>query len=287
MDRKRVGIIHHPKIPASQELRDRLLQMLEAMKVDVWSCSAWDEDGVRSQAPATNLAISIGGDGTILRVARAVTPSEVPIVGVNLGHLGFMAELSAEEVMDKLPAMLGGEGWTDERTMLQVDLYAERVGEAKGCSTRTYHALNDALVGRGAVPRVVYVKTKIDGGFMVTHKADGVIVATATGSTGYFLAAGGPIVYPQADILLMEPMSPHLTLPYPLVLPPTAVIELETHTDHEALLSIDGQVNVSLQDGDRVVVRRSPMVARFWRIRPPNFFYSALEERLKVKNSKW
>lgn len=285
--RKSVGVIYHPKIPAAQALKDRLIPMLDAMKVDVWSCSAWDEEDMRSQAPGTTMAISIGGDGTILRVARAVTPSEVPIIGVNLGHLGFMAELSAEEVVEKLPDLLGGEGWTDQRTMLQVDLSVDGGREATGCSMRTFHGLNDAFVGRGAVPRVVYIKTRIDGGLLVTHKSDGVIVATATGSTGYFLAAGGPIVYPQADILLMKPMSPHLTLPYPLVLPPTAVIELETHTDHEAVLSIDGQVNVALGDGDKVVVRRSPMVARFWRIRPPNFFYSALVERLKVRNSKW
>lgn len=284
---KRVGVIHNPKIPASQKLMDRLIQMLESMEVDAWSCSAWDEEGMRSQAPGTNMAISIGGDGTILRVARAVTPWEVPIIGVNLGHLGFMAELSAEEVVEKLPALLGEEGWTDQRTMLQVDLSVDGGGDATGRSRRTFHALNEVLVGRGAVPRVVYVKTSIDGGFLVTYKADGVIVATATGSTGYSLSAGGPIVYPQADILLMKPMSPHLSLPYPLVLPATAVIELETHTDHEAVLSIDGQVNVALRDGENVVVRRSPMVARFRRIRPPNFFYSALEERLKVRSSKW
>ncbi len=277
---RRVAVIYHPKIPAAQELRDRLMDMLHSLKADAWSCSAWDEDGMRSQAPGTGMAVSIGGDGTILRIARAVTPWEVPLLGVNLGHLGFMAELSAKEIVEKLPALLDGEGWVDERSMLQVELDGDSGG-------LTFHALNDALLGRGFVPRVVYVKTTIDGGYLVTYKADGVIVSTATGSTGYFLAAGGPIVYPQADVLLMKPMSPHLTLPYALVLPPTAVIELEIHTDHEAVLSIDGQVNVPLNDGSKVVMRRSSLVTRFWRVRPPRFFYSALAERLTAKSSKW
>lgn len=277
---KRVAVIYHPKIPAAKEMKDRLVDMLAALETDAWSCSAWDEDGMTRQAPGTEMAISIGGDGTILRVARAVTPWEVPLIGVNLGHLGFMAELSPEEIVDKLPALLNGEGWCDQRSMLQIEL----AGDGNGL---TCHALNDVLLGRGSVPRVVYVKTVIDGSYLVTYKADGVIVATATGSTGYLLATGGPVVYPQADVLIMKPMSPHLTLPYPLVLPPTAVIELEIHTDHEAMLSIDGQVNVPLHEKSRVLVKRSPLVTRFWRIRPARFFYSALVERLTAKSVTW
>ncbi len=277
---KRVAVIYHPKIPAAKEMRDRLIDVLASLETDAWSCSAWDEDGMMRQAPGTEMAISIGGDGTILRVARAVTPWEVPLIGVNLGHLGFMAELSPEEIVDKLPALLNGEGWCDQRSMLQIEL----AGDGSGL---TYHALNDVLLGRGSVPRVVYIKTVVDGSYLVTYKADGVIVATATGSTGYLLATGGPIVYPQADVLLMKPMSPHLTMPYPLVLPPTAVIELEIRTDHEATLSIDGQVNVPLHEGSRVLVKRSPLVTRFWRIRPARFFYSALVERLTAKSVTW
>ena len=277
---KRIAVIYHPRIAAAGKLKDRLVDMLHSMNVDAWTCSAWDDEGMRSQAEGTAMAVAIGGDGTILRVARAVTPWEVPVIGVNLGHLGFMAELSAEEILEKLPALLEGDGWVDERSMLQVEVCGDQ-------DRLTLHALNDVLLGRGSVPRVVYVRTTIDGGYLTTYKADGVIVSTATGSTGYFLAAGGPIVYPQADVLLMKPMSPHLTLPYALVLPPTAVVELEIHTDHEAVLSIDGQVNVPLKDGCKVLVRRSSLVTRFWRVRPADFFYSALVERLTAKSSKW
>ena len=207
----------------------------------------------------------------------------MPIVGVNLGHLGFMTEVSGDEIMDRLPALLKGDGWIDERTMLQVQMSE---GEAKAGLdlAEPLYCLNDVVLGRGAVSRVVYIEAAVNGEPLTTYKADGVIVATATGSTGYSLAAGGPIIYPQADEILIKPVSAHLTMAYALVLPSTAVIELKVRTDHEAVLSVDGQVSFVLQDGDRITVRRSPYVARFLRIFPPDFFYRALEQRLKLRD---
>ena len=152
-------------------------------------CSAWEEEKAKPQVAGSDLILSIGGDGTILRAARAVVPHAVPIVGINLGHLGFMTELKATEALDKLPRLLGGEGWIEERTMLE----AETVSDGK-----TFHVLNDVVVGRGSSARVVNIETRIDGEVLTTYRADGVIVATATGSTSYLLAAGGPILYPQA-----------------------------------------------------------------------------------------
>ena len=199
---KRVGIIYHPKIAAAKTLAEQLSQVLPSLKATVWTCSAWDEEGMKAQAPGTDLALSVGGDGTILRVARAVTLWEIPILGVNLGHLGFMTELRAEDIMEKLPALLGGEGWIDQRTMLQI----EPSSKSKE-PTQPLYALNDVVVGRGAISRVVYVKTTVDGEPLTTYKADGVIISTATGSTGYSLAAGGPILYPQAKEILIKPIS--------------------------------------------------------------------------------
>jgi NAD+ kinase len=281
---KKVGIIYHPKIAAAKALAEHLFQVLPTLKATTWTCSAWDEEGMKVQAPGTDLVLSVGGDGTILRVARAVTPWEIPIVGVNLGHLGFMTELSAEDIMEKLPALLGGEGWIDRRTMLQIEFSSQgREKLAKG-SSQSFYALNDVVVGRGAVSRIVYVKATIDGEPLTTYKADGVIISTATGSTGYSLAAGGPILYPQAEEILIKPISAHLTMAYPLVLPPTAIIELEVHTDHQAMISIDGQIEFELQDGDKVTAKRSHHLARFLRIHPPTFFYSTLEQRLKGRS---
>jgi NAD+ kinase len=281
MAMKSVGVIYHPKIPAAKALAERLARVLPAMKANVWVCSSWDEEDMLGHCQGSDLAISVGGDGTILRLARMVAAWSIPIVGVNMGHLGFMTEFSADEVVEKLPAVLAGEGWVDQRSMLQVDLLCE----AKGGDRRqsTYHALNDALVGRGSVPRIINVMTTVNGAALSHYRVDGVIVSTATGSTGYSLAAGGPILYPQAEEFLIKPVSAHLSLPYALVLPATAEVKMVVHTNHEAVLSIDGQVNVALRDGDTVTARRSPHHARFLRTSPRDLFYAALERRLKVR----
>jgi NAD+ kinase len=221
------------------------------------------------------LLLSIGGDGTILRAARASVPWSVPIVGINLGRLGFMTEFSAEEALDRLPAFLAGDGWIDERTMLQ----AEPTRSSKEPSP-PFHALNDIVVGRGAICRVIRVEVTIDGAPLSTYKADGVILSTATGSTAYSLAAGGPILYPQAKEILLNPISPHPVYANPLLLPPAAVVELMVQTDHQAMLSIDGQIDLALESGDSVRVRLSPYTARFLRAQPPTFFYSSLMQRL-------
>jgi NAD+ kinase len=280
---KRVGIVYHPKIAAAKTLVEHLAELLPSLNRTAWTCSAWDEEGMRAESPGTDLAISVGGDGTILRVARAVSDWEIPILGVNFGHLGFMTELSADDIIERLPSVLNGGGWVDRRMMLQADLYRRDGSRHDEGLPQPLCALNDVMMGRGATSRVVYVKATVDGVLLTTYKADGVVIATATGSTGYSLAAGGPILYPQAEDILIKPISAHLTLAYPLVLPSTAVIELEVHTDHEAMLSVDGQISVALHDGDRIVARRGCHVARFLRVNPPEYFYSALERRLKLK----
>jgi NAD+ kinase len=281
---RRVGVIYHPKIDAARTLAGRLSDFLASVKITTWTCSAWDEDGVKAQCPGADLVLSVGGDGTILRVARVTSVSGIPILGVNLGHLGFMTELSADNIMEVLPSVLDGKGWIDQRTMLQVEMSSKDKAAPSGGPAGPLHALNEAVLGRGAVSRVVYVQASVDGEVLTTYKTDGVIVATATGSTGYSLAAGGPILHPQSEDILLKPISAHLTMAYAVVLPPTAVIELEVHTDHQAMLSIDGQVEFALQDRDRITARRSSRVARFLRIYPPTSFYSALEQRLKVRN---
>jgi NAD+ kinase len=281
MAMKVVGVIYHPKILAAKALSERLSEALAGMKANAWLCSSWDEESMNTQCQGTDLALSVGGDGTILRVARLVAAWGIPIVGVNMGHLGFMTEFSAGEVLEKLPAVLAGEGWVDQRAMVQVDLTSEpKGGDGK---ESTFHALNDALVGRGSVPRIINVMTTVNGAPLSNYRVDGVIVSTATGSTGYSLAAGGPILYPQAEEILIKPVSAHLSLPYTLVLPSTAVVQMVVHTNHEAVLSIDGQINVPLTDGDTVTVKRSRLYARFLRTSPRDLFYAALEQRLKVR----
>ena len=267
---KRVGILYHPKIAAAGALAQELGGYLPSLEASAWLCSAWEEEDVRSQVEGTDLILSIGGDGTILRAARAVVPWSIPIVGINLGRLGFMTELGADEAQQKLPAFIAGEGWIDERAMLRAELEARD----------SFHALNDVVIGRGAITRVIYMETLIDGAPLTTYKADGVILATATGSTGYSLAAGGPILYPQSREILLTPIAPHPTFANALVLPPTATVELRVRTDHQAMLSIDGQIDVAIESGERIRVRLSPHATRFLRSQPPTFFFSNLMERL-------
>lgn len=270
---KRIGILYHPKIEKARAFSSELEKFLSGQGISFWTCSAWEENKARPQVAGTDLILSIGGDGTILRAARAVVPQAVPIVGINFGYLGFMTELKADEALDKLLQLLGGKGWIEERAMLQVE-------PSQG---KTSFALNDVVVGRGGSARLVNIETKVDGESLTIYRADGVIVATATGSTSYSLAAGGPIMYPQARQILLQPICPHLVLENALVLPPEAVVQLKVTTNHEAMLSLDGQVESPLRSGDEVKVRLSPHVTRFLRIQPKNYFYTSLESRLKGK----
>ncbi|MBA7469640.1 NAD kinase [subsurface metagenome] len=280
---KKVGILYHPMVEAAYTLAKELENFLDSSGVSVWLCSAWEGEKARAQVGNTDLILSIGGDGTILRAAQAVVPGLTPITGINLGKLGFMTELSADEAVDRLPALLAGDGWIDERAMLEVELPpADQEHE----SARTFYALNDVVLARGAIARTVYVEASIDGEPLTTYKADGVIVATATGSTGYSLAAGGPILHPQAKEFLLLPILPHLSSAYTVVLPSTAVVKLRISTSHQATLSIDGHVNLPLSSGAVVTIKHSSNRARFLRIHPEASFYSSLEERLKGKQVK-
>jgi NAD+ kinase len=276
MQMKRIGILYHPKIEKARAFSQEAEKFLKARGILSWICSAWEEDKAKPQIADSDLMLSIGGDGTILRTARAVIPHAVPIVGINLGNLGFMTELKADEAFDKLPQLLDGDGWIEERSMLDAELLSH---------DKVFSAMNDVFVGRMSLARLVWIETKVDGEVLATYRADGVIVATATGSTGYSLAAGGPILYPQAKEIIFKPVCPHMALDRAVVLPPEAEIQIKVTTTHEAMLSIDGQVETPLRSGDKVKVKHSPHVARFLRIRPKAYFYSYLESRFKGKIS--
>ena len=274
---KNVGIFYHPLVETTQIKAKQLQDFLVSRRITVWLCSAWEAESSRAHLDTTDLVLSVGGDGTILRSAQAVVPRMIPIIGINLGKLGFMTELSADEAIDRLPALLSGEGWADERAMLQAELVVD------GKKTGTYHALNDVVVARGAIARLIRVSASIDGKPLANYKADGVIAATATGSTGYSLAAGGPILYPQSKDFLLTPITPHLSPDYTLVLPAETSVQLTVTAPRQATLSIDGHINIPLADGASITVRNSPYRTRFLRIHPEDSFYSSLEQKLKGK----
>ena len=274
----KVGILYHPMVKAAGTEAKKLREFLGSSGISVWLCSAWEGDKAGTMLNGTDLILSVGGDGTILRTAHVAAPVGIPIIGINLGRLGFMTELSADEAVEKLPSLLAGEGWIDERAMLEAELSA--TGQEP---SRTFHALNDIVVARGAVARVVYVEASVNGQHLTTYKADGVIVATATGSTGYSLAAGGPVLHPQSKDFLLVPVAPHLTPPYAMVLPPTTNLRLRLTTVHQAAFNTDGHINLPLSDGAVINIKHSSNTVRFLRIHPETSFYSSLEQKLKGK----
>jgi NAD+ kinase len=273
---KKIGILYHPKKESASALAEKVQQFLDNKGVSAWICSAWEVDTARSKINGTELILTIGGDGTILRAVQAVVPGSVPVTGINLGNLGFMTELSVNEMEEKLIEIVSGKGWIDERYLLEAE-----VTNGDNQQLNKYYALNDVVLARGEIARVIHIQASINDEILTTYKADGVIIATATGSTGYSLAANGPVLYPQSRELLLVPVTPHLSLSYPLVLPDSAIIKLHLHTFSTATLSIDGNINTSLPNNSTVTIRHSRNTIRFLRIHPKNAFYSSLERKLK------
>jgi NAD+ kinase len=268
-------VLHHPKIPETQKVAAEIAEFVGQQGVVAWLASTWDEPRVRDQVEHLDLALVLGGDGSTLRTARMVAPHGVPIVGLNMGRLGFLAELTPDDWREKLPAILAGEFWVEARLMLRAE--ARRRGTTFG----EYEALNDVVISRGSLARMIRAHTHIDGGHLVTFAADGVIVATPTGSTAYALAVGGPILPPELHNILVTPIAPHLSLERAIVLSEGAVVDLRISTDHEAILTVDGQFALALADGDQVVVRASPYQARFARVQERTYFYKTLLARLR------
>jgi NAD+ kinase len=274
---KRIGILYHPLVERAYSLAQEMEKSLKSRGVSVWTCSAWEEEKACSLMDHTDLLLTSGGDGTILRAVQVALKTGTPVTGINLGRLGFMTEISANDVMQKVMALVDGKGWTDERAMLEATLITPSMGKP----VETFTALNDVVVARGAIARLIGIEATINGEPLTAYRADGVIVATATGSTGYSLAAKGPILYPQSEDMLLVPVAPHLGLTYSLVLAPDSIIKLMVSTAHEATLSIDGHKNLPLANGSVIEVKRSAKKARFLRLQPRDTFFSTLEQRLK------
>ena len=219
----------------------------------------------------TDLVVAIGGDGTILRTARELRGT-VPILGVNLGRLGFLAEVSTEELEEAFGEVLDGRVRVEERTGLSA--YAE--GEREG-----FFAVNDVVLERGASPRMMEVRVFVEGELLGSYLADGVILATPTGSTAYSLSAGGPIVHPGLDALILTPICPHSLSVRPMVLPPDEEVVVRVRSDRgeDMALTVDGQVRCGLHPEDTVRVRRAEEKVRLVAF-PDRSFYSVLRTKL-------
>ena len=272
-----IGIVYNNLSSAACDMANLVAEFLQVDEAD-WISPAEDLDALAPRAKGTKLVITVGGDGTILRATKVASIHGIPILGINMGRLGFMTELERHDALERLPQYLNGTPWVEERAMLQVQVVDETGTPRPDIPAQ--HALNDAVIGRGVVSRVITVAASIDGTQLTTYRADAVIVSTATGSTGYNLSVGGPIVFPQSQAMVIVPVAPHLGLATGLVVPGTSVLQFTLESDVEALISVDGYLNVPLRREDRVQVESSPYKARFLRTQPANRFFHTLTRRL-------
>ena len=277
---KKIGCYYHPKLP--DELGRRVAEELCAVAAphvdETWIAAAWDEEATRQHLPDTDLLLCIGGDGTVLRAARASVPYDTLLLGVNLGRLGFLTELDAPTALERLPEILGGAGQIEERAMLHARVGA--AAEENSETTARHHALNDVVIGRVTLGRTVQVAVRVDGSLLAEYRADGVIVATATGSTAYSLSAGGPILPPESNDILLTPLAPHLASKNSVVLPAEAVVDVQLASGQQATFSIDGERDLDLAAGETVQVALGPHRARFLRLGTRAEFYERLARRL-------
>ncbi len=275
-DRRRVGLFYHPRVAAAKKLALELEEALGAAGAEPVVASAWREREVIGHAAALDWIVSLGGDGSLVSVARRTAQFGLPILGVNFGRLGFLSELQPEEALQGVPEGLSGGGWLDTRPMLRCTL---RLG---GKDEGPYDAVNDVFIGRGQTARLVRLGVMVDGAMLMSLGADGLLAATPTGATAYSLSAGGPIVSPDLDVTLLTPVTPHPACIRPMVLPIGSVIDVSISTHAEGTFSIDGHLHRRIGDGDSIRVTASPYQVRLLRFRPREQFYETVMERLRI-----
>jgi len=275
---KKLQIYHHPKVEGSIALANEIARHLRGLGVEAESVSIADETA-KTRIPNQDMIAVLGGDGTMLRGGCMAAQYKMPVIGVNLGRLGFLAEVQPNEWKGVFARILVGDYWLEERTMLHVEHYR---GEDV---LNTAEVLNEAVVSRGALARPIRLKTWADGDELTTYVCDGLIVSTATGSTAYALAAGGPILPPELKDILIIPIAPHLCIDRAIVLSHSSTLKILVRTEHQAIVSADGQLEVPVQDGDHVIVQKSDYVTRFVRVQEPTYFYRNLNSRMSQNSS--
>jgi NAD+ kinase len=236
------------------------------------------------QAGDYEVLIALGGDGTMLRAGHLCGPSGIPILGINLGRFGFLTEIGQFQWPDLLVRLIEGDYWLERRMMLTAEQWR---GNPQGGDQRlgVWEVLNEIVVTRGQIVRPVHLIAQVDGHYLTTYVADALIAATPTGSTAYALAAGGPILPPEVRNILLVAVAPHLSLDRAIVLAEGSSVSIIVHTDHEAVLSVDGQVPIQMEDGDRVDARASEHTVQFIRFQDPGYFYRNLTAHMNQNPS--
>ena len=276
---KAIALFFQGRKQDTSEVANQLIPVLQQQGYDVRSIDSRYE-GEETPDPlikGCDLALVLGGDGTILHAARLCAFANLPIVAVNFGRVGFLTEIEPAEVLEKLPHYLKQDGsiWVDTRIMLEATLDQDGTQEK-------FLALNDVVIARGMWPRMVQISIWVDDYYYNTTHADGIIVSTATGSTAYNMAVGGPLLHPQVQSIVLTPIAPHLASDRALILPPDARIKLQIFTgSQDGVFSADGQMNREIKHGATIHVQKSHWVTRFLRRRPPTYFYQLINAKLK------
>jgi NAD+ kinase len=265
-------VLAYPGTVGGTEQAEKIAKfLLQAGVSEVSSGSFLDQPLVeRVEEGEFELMVAVGGDGTMLRAGHLCAPLGMPFVGVNLGRFGFLTEIQTGEWRDGLSRLVEGRYRIEERMLLS----AEHVRAGK--SLRSSLVINEVVICRGQFVRPIRVNACVDGYNLTNYVSDGVIAATATGSTAYALAAGGPILPPELRNILIIPVAPHLTMERAIILSEGAHVAFTAHTDHEAVMSVDGHPPLPLLDGDEVRVEASDVPVRFIRFQDPGYFYRTI-----------
>lgn len=270
---KRVGIVAKKGVPEAIEAVRDVLQWLEGKQFKVVlesrTASAMKMKGVPvERLPSrSDIILVFGGDGTLLSVARIVGEKGVPILGINLGTLGFITEISRDEVLENIDKIFSGDYKLEERIRLSADVYR------KGKKTAQYSALNDVVLHKSALARIFELDIHINRQYVTTFRADGLIVSTPTGSTAHSLSAGGPVLYPTVESFLMTPICPHTLTSRPLVLPDDFILEAIIKSGDNVYLTLDGQEGFPLKLNDRIKIKKADFTTKLVQLHDRDYFY--------------
>jgi NAD+ kinase len=273
----RIGFAYNPTIDQAIELRERAAGWCRMHGVDQWAAPAGDTESLVAELPTTDVLVVLGGDGTFLRATQAVITVDVPIVGVNLGKVGFLSKAEANQLESLLDKLQAGAYAIRERMVLSGSILP-----AGRPATGTFTALNDIVIARGSLARVVKMAVSIDTSHLATFVADGLVIASPTGSTGYSFSAGGPILDPGGRNLVVTPIAGYLSAIRSVVVPPSQVVRCRILDAHEALISIDGREDLRIQVGDVIEVRSLDRPVRFLEPSGSQPFWDLLRTKVEL-----
>ena len=278
---KKIGVFCKPKAPSATDILGRLIPWLRKQNYHIFldtgtaaiinETSSYEKREISQQA---DLLIVLGGDGTLLSVARAAHPHNIPILAVNLGNLGFLAEISIDELYPTLENILAGKFEIENRMLLNACIW--RNGE----KVEDHNVLNDVVINKGVVARVINLQVLVNGQYMTSYRADGLIIATPTGSTAYSLSAGGPIIHPSMHTLVLSPICPFTLTNRSILIPDQSVIQVKLAAEYDDVrVTLDGQEGYDMRAGDILEIKKTKTPLQL--IRGPNKnYYQILRDKL-------